>query len=137
MMERVRQKIGRIKEYLSLVRSMKDHCFERFNSDPIYRGAIIHYLYLMADSCIALAELTIKHKNLRPPQSYREAFDILGENNILDRDFADSFGNIAGFRNFLAHDYEQLDAQVICKEIMDKLNEVEIFITQIENLVSA
>jgi uncharacterized protein YutE (UPF0331/DUF86 family) len=37
----------------------------------------------MADSCIAPAELVIRLKGLRAPQSYHEAFDILGDHNIL------------------------------------------------------
>lgn len=68
-MERINQKIGRIREYLSLIESIKDDCLSRFISDTIYRGALLHYLYLLADSCISLAELVIKHKDLRIPQS--------------------------------------------------------------------
>lgn len=132
-MERIYQKIGRIKEYLSLIESIKEDCLARFAIDSIYRGAILHYLYLLADSCIVLAELVIKHKNLRIPQSYSEAFDILGENKILDPSFAYGFAKIASFRNFLAHDYEKIEAEFICKEIMAKLDEVNYFIKQIEN----
>ncbi len=87
-MERINQKIGRIREYLSLIKSIKYDCLSRFISDPVYRGALLHYLYLLADSCISLAELVIKHKDLRIPQSYHEAIDILGENKILDTSFA-------------------------------------------------
>ncbi|MCF6149102.1 MAG: DUF86 domain-containing protein [Candidatus Kuenenia sp.] len=132
-MERIRQKIGRIKEYLSLIRSIKDDCLLRFTTDPLYRGAILHYLYLLADSCIMLAELVIKYKNLRTPQSYSEAFDILGENKILEPSFAYKFARIAGFRNFLAHDYERIVAEIICKEATSKLEDVDSFIEQIEN----
>ena len=131
-MERINQKIGRIREYLSLVRSIKDECLSRFPVDPIYRGAILHYLYLLSDSCIALAELVIKYKNLRAPQSYSEAFDVLGENKILDPSFAFSFAKIAGFRNFLAHDYEKIEAEFICKEIISKLGDIETFAEQIK-----
>ena len=132
-MERIHQKIGRIKEHLSTVRSIKGDCLDRFTTDPIYRGALLHYLYLLADSCIVLAELVIKYKNLRIPQSYSEAFDILGENNILDPSFAYKFAKIAGFRNLLAHDYEKIEAGLICENITIKLDEVDLFIRQIED----
>jgi uncharacterized protein YutE (UPF0331/DUF86 family) len=95
--ERIRQKIGRINEHLSIIRSIKDDCSARFATDPVYRGALLHYLYLLSDSCIMLAELVIKHKGLRIPQSYAESFDILGENHVLDADFAYRFTSIAGF----------------------------------------
>ena len=74
-----------------------------------------------------------KYKNLRIPQSYFEAFDILGENKILDTSFAYQFAKIAGFRNFLAHDYEKIEVEFICKDIIDKLEDVDSFIRQIEN----
>lgn len=130
-MERIRQKIGRINEHLSIIRSIKDDCKVRFVVDPVYRGALLHYLYLLSDSCIVLAELVIKYKGLRIPQSYAESFDILGENNVLDADFAYRFASVAGFRNFLAHDYEKIDQEVICGQIMDSLDDVDIFIQQI------
>jgi len=88
MRERFLQKIGRIREYLRLVRQLQPDCQERFATDPIFRGALLHYLYLMADSCIALAKIIIRQKNLRPPQSYHEAIDILGDVGILEPGFA-------------------------------------------------
>ena len=100
--------------------------------DPTYRGALLHYLYLMADTCIALAEQVIRYKKLRPPQSYHEAFDILGEAGVLDSEFAYSFATIAGFRNFLAHDYENIEAKVICHEVLGKIGDVENFLEQIK-----
>ncbi len=113
-MERIIHKIGKIREYLRLIDSIRDDCQKRFSIDPIYRGALLHYLYLLSDSCITLAELVIKTKNLRLPQTYYETIDILGENKILTPQFAYTFAKIAGFRNFLAHDYEKMDQSVIC-----------------------
>lgn len=131
-MERIFQKIGRIREYASFINSMRDDCLKRFATDPLYRGALLYYLYLLADSCITLSELIIKYKKLRLPQTYQEAFDILGENKILEPDFAFSFAKIAGFRNFLAHDYEKIAEISICKGALSKLEEVEEFLRQIE-----
>ena len=130
--QRIQQTAARIREHLTLVASLKADCEKKFNIDPIYRGALLHYLYLMADTCITLAEQAIRLKKLRPPQSYHESFDILGQAGVLDREFAYSFAAIAGCRNFLAHDYEKIEARVICEEILDKLNEVEMFLDQIE-----
>ncbi len=132
-MERIRHKIGRIKEHLELIRSIKDECEDRFVADAIYRGALLHYLYLLSDSCIVLAELVIKHRGLRVAQSYAEAFDILGESKILDKQFSYDFARIAGFRNFLAHDYEKVDGAFICRQILARLDDVDSYINQIRN----
>lgn len=85
------------------------------------------------DSCIVLAELVIKHEGLRIPQSYAEAFDILGDNRVLTADFAYRFASIAGFRNFLAHDYEKIDQEVICGQVMSRLDDADIFLQQIRD----
>ncbi|RJR32481.1 MAG: DUF86 domain-containing protein [Desulfobacteraceae bacterium] len=131
-MERIIQKVGRIKEYLQLIRSIQDECMRRFVSDPIYRGALLHYLYLLADTCISLAELVVKQRGLRIPQTYAEAFEILGENEILKPDFAFEFSRVAGFRNFLAHDYERIDPEFVCDQILSKLTDVDVFLDSIE-----
>ncbi len=130
-MERIRQKIGRINEHLAIIRTIKDDCRVRFTADPVYRGAVLHYLYLLSDSCIVLAELVIKHKGLRIPQSYAESFDILGDSHILDAEFAYRFAKIASFRNFLAHDYEKIDPEVICGQIVNSLDDVVQYLRQI------
>ncbi len=130
-MEKIYQKIGRITEYLSLIEGIRDDCMARFEIDPVYRGALLYYLYLLADSCISLAEMVIKKKNLRFPQSYQDAFDILGENMVLEPEFSYSFAKIAGFRNFLAHDYEKIESKFICEDTLSKLEDVRIYLGQI------
>lgn len=130
-MERILSKSGRIREHLALVRSIQDECLERFTRDPIYRGALLHYLYLIADGCVVLAGLVIRHRKLRIPQSYAESFDILGESGILDPAFAYKFSKIAGFRNFLAHDYERIDPVFICQDVLARLEEIEQFLDSI------
>lgn len=134
-MERILRKIGRIREYVKLIESIKDDCAARFSDDLLYRGALLHYLYLLTDSCITLAELVIKHKKLRLPQTYYEAIDILGENKVLEPGFAFSFAKIAGFRNFPAHDYEKIAESSICKDALSKLEEVEEFLRRIEGFL--
>ena len=129
MRERIIQKTGRIREYLQIIDDLKPDCEKRFSTDFVYRGALLHYLYLIADTCIALAETIIRHKKLRPPQSYyHEAFNILGEAKILDPEFAFSFAKISGFRNFRAHDYEKIEAKIVCQEVLNKLQDVEEYL---------
>ena len=92
-MERIRQKIGNIKLYLSYIEHLNKDCDKKINHDVVYRGALLYYLYLMADTCISLAEMVIKYRDLRPPQSYSDAFDVLGEHEILEKEFAYSLIN--------------------------------------------
>ncbi|MEA3353648.1 MAG: DUF86 domain-containing protein, partial [Campylobacterota bacterium] len=109
MQHKIDNKISKLRYYLKLLNQYKPECKERFLKDPMYEGALLHYLYLVSDGCITLAEMIIKQRSLTMPQSYYEAIDILGENNIIPKEFAYNFAKIASFRNFLAHDYEKID----------------------------
>lgn len=135
MRERILYKIARIKEYLGIIDNIKDECIEKFDKGPIYRGSLLHYLYLVSDSCVLLAEMVAKLKGHRHPQSYHEAIDVLGENNVIDSEFAYEFAGIAGFRNFLAHDYEKVQKDFICNAILPKMEDVRRFLKEIEDFL--
>jgi len=132
MRHRIEHKIGRIRYYLSLLEEYKPECAERFKKDPMFEGALLHYLYLVSDGCIALAEMMLKYRGYGASQSYYEAIDLLGEYGIIPREFAYEFSPIASFRNFLAHDYEKIDAFKICNEALEKLDDVKTYLDYLE-----
>ena len=78
-----------------------------------------------------MMERILQKMGLRTPQSYSEAFDILGEGGVLEPEFAYAFAKIAGFRNFLAHDYDKIEAAIICGKVINSISEVKQFIRQI------
>lgn len=135
MQRRILKKIEKLSYYLNLLDSYKDDCKKRFLNDAMYEGALLHYLYLVSDGSISLAEMVIKYKNFESPQSYYEAIDILGENGILPREFAYDFAKIASFRNFLAHDYEKIDYLVICEDVLEKLDDIRVYLSYIQKVV--
>jgi uncharacterized protein YutE (UPF0331/DUF86 family) len=62
-------KIKSIEEILDILYQLKDDCFSKFLVDKIYQGALLHYLYLVSDTSIALAEMVIKYKKLKKANS--------------------------------------------------------------------
>lgn len=134
--EAIEKKIARIKEYVTILSGLSQDCINRMQRDKVYRGSVLYYLYMMADSCVTLAEMVIRQKQLRTPQSYAEAIDILGENDIIPGDFSHDFARIAGFRNFLAHDYERIDDQEICRVMLHRLPDVQRYLSFIEAKLS-
>ncbi|NUO80020.1 DUF86 domain-containing protein [candidate division KSB1 bacterium] len=124
----LQKKIAAIQDCVSTLEGLRENCVERIKQDKLYRGAVFYYLYTMADSCVTLAQMLVKHKNLRKPQSYSEAIDILGEAGILPDAFAYEFARIAGFRNFLAHDYTKMNYDELCQIMFKKLDEVKAYL---------
>ncbi|CAA6817955.1 MAG: Unknown protein [uncultured Sulfurovum sp.] len=133
MQHKIEHKMRKVAYYVTLLEEYKDDCKSRFEKDPMFEGALLHYLYLASDGCIAIAEMMLKHKGLGSADSYYEAIDTLGEYDILPREFAYGFAKIASFRNFLAHDYEKIDYIVICEEALEKLEDIKIYLGYIQN----
>jgi len=132
MLHRIEDKIDSISETLKILYDLKEDCDKKFLSDKIYQGALLHYLYLVSDSSIALAEMVIKHKDLKKSNSYYESIDLLGEYNIIPPKFAYEFAKIASFRNFLAHHYERIDYKEICHNTLAKLDDISSYLDHIK-----
>jgi uncharacterized protein YutE (UPF0331/DUF86 family) len=130
----IEKKIAKIRRYIKLLKEYKADCKERFLTDPMFEGALLHYLYLTSDGCIVLAQMVLKQKNINYAQSYFESIDLLGEEEIIPKEFAYNFAKIASFRNFLAHDYEDVDHIVICEEILERLDDIELYLSYIEKI---
>ncbi len=132
MLHNIEKKIKKIESTHSLLKEIGEDCKERFLTDKIYQGALLHYLYLISDSCIALAEMVIKYKNLPSADSYYESIDTLGEYDVIPADFAYDFAKIASFRNFLAHHYEKVDYIIVCEKSLNKLDDIKLYLNYIK-----
>jgi uncharacterized protein YutE (UPF0331/DUF86 family) len=76
--------------------------------------------------------MMLKYKAFGRAQSYYEAIDTLGEYGILPREFAYNYAKIASFRNVLAHVYETVDKAIICKEALQKLDDIRTYLEYIK-----
>lgn len=71
--------------------------------------AVILHLWQATQIVIDLAVSACVAQGLGTPQSYADAFRRLGQANVIDSDLADRLVRAAGFRNVVAHAYENLD----------------------------
>ena len=135
MLHKIEMKIEKIERYLEILEDFKTDCRKRFEEDVKFEGALLHYLYLVSDSSISLAEMIIKYKSFRTTQSYFDSITILGEKKVLPREFAHEFAKVASFRNFLAHDYEDVDYIYICEEVLEKLEDIKKYLDYIRKAI--
>ncbi len=131
----IENKISYIIKHLALAEGYKNYDLEKLRNDTTLQSALERELYIIAQAVVDLAEATVSFKNLRKPSTMRDAFYILGETDILPKDFIEKFINIVGFRNALAHDYEDLKIEVIYDVLQNKLPQVQEFIDYIKKSV--
>lgn len=127
--EAIENKISYIEERLKAIADRyKGATLEKLRQDPVLREAVERSLYVIAQAAIDLAEAMVAYRNLRKPTTMREAFDILVEDKILPEDFGSSFAKIVGFRNVLAHGYEEVDVAILHDVLQNKTDEIKEFI---------
>lgn len=130
----IESKISYLQKHLANTKSYQKHSLRDIQDDEVLQSAIERELYVIAQAVIDLAEAVVAFKEFRKPTTMREAIDILGEQGILPSDFVAQFINIVGFRNALAHDYEDLKLEVVYDVLVNKLSQVEAFVEYIKKM---
>lgn len=107
--DKIYARLEKLKEYIGILEGLGHITRSELEIDPVKKGALERYLQLAIEACIDIAELIISDQRLPTPQTAREALELLGKHDILEKEFATSFADAAGFRNILIHDYLELD----------------------------
>lgn len=128
----IENKITAVEKYLKTVEGYKKYSQEEIEKSPDLKGAVERYLYLVVQACIDLSEAVVSFKNFRKPTTYRESFEILGEEGILTPDLVNEMTKMTGFRNIIAHDYEKVDYSKVQDILQNRLPDVEEFLSQIK-----
>ncbi len=130
----IENKISSVRKYLGILERYKKYSREEIESSIDLRGALERYLYLAIQATIDLAEAVISYKNIRKPSTLSESFVILEEAGIIPSRLMESMVRMTGFRNVVAHDYEELDYDVVLDILHSNLPEIEEFSKKVGNL---
>lgn len=95
--------------------------------DIITQDVFVFNLQRAVQSCIDIASIIISTKGFKLPSKYKQSFDILSENKIIDSSLADKMKKMIGFRNIAVHDYKQLDINILKSILSNNLIDFEEF----------
>jgi len=95
--------------------------------DIITQDVFVLNLQRSVQACIDLASIIISTKGFKLPSKYKQSFDILRENHIIDSSLADKMKKMIGFRNIAVHDYKQLDINILKSILSNNLIDFEEF----------
>jgi uncharacterized protein YutE (UPF0331/DUF86 family) len=129
-------KISSVKKYLSMLESYRNYSVEEIKGDPTLRGAIERYLYLACQAVIDLAEVIISVSQFRKPTTMSESFVILEEENIIDAELKAKMAKLVGFRNVLAHEYEELNYEILYDVLRNRLQDITEFVETSEKFLN-
>lgn len=65
----------------------------------------------------------------------RESFRVLQEAEIIPQDLAQKLSQMVGFRNVMAHDYEDVNYDTVYDILQQGLEDIESFVDTIEEAI--
>ncbi|MGI6469734.1 MAG: DUF86 domain-containing protein [Syntrophomonadaceae bacterium] len=128
-------RLDKLKGYVDFLESVKTHDQDRFVKDPYIHGAGERFLHLAIESVIDISNHIISDLRYRKPESNRDIFAVLYENEVIPFDLKDSLSNMASFRNILVHDYIKLDRALVYGFIKNHLDDFRVFARIISDLL--
>lgn len=131
----IENKISAVRKYLKILIRYRKYTKAHIEKDVDIRGAVERYLYLVVQATIDLAESFIAYKNFRKPTTMSEAFHILKEEGILASQLSEKLVDMTGFRNVVAHDYEQINYDIVLEILQSGLKDIEEFLGVIKKLL--
>ena len=85
---------------------------------------IVLNLQRACKAVLDLAVYIVSTRKLGLPQTKREAFILLEENNIIDSKMSKNMQGMVGFRNIAVHDYKEIDEEILKDVIENHLNDL-------------
>lgn len=95
---------------------------------------IVLNLQRACEASIDMAMYIVSNRKLGVPQTKKEAFIKLEENNLIPKDVSSNMQKMIGCRNIAIHDYKQIDEEVLADVIENHLNDLTDFAKIILNL---
>lgn len=100
------------------------------------RMKIVKYSFVVAiEITVDVAHHLTSTMRLRAPESYADAFAVLGESKILPPDLVDELAPMAGFRNLLVHGYARVDDAQVVTILLTRVDDLDRFIDAIASSV--
>jgi uncharacterized protein YutE (UPF0331/DUF86 family) len=121
--------------------SIIERCLKRINEEydntPLNlenftkQDSIILNIQRACEAAIDLGMHVVAEKKLGIPQTSRETFDLLQQNNIITIDLCKGLKAMVGFRNIAVHDYQEVNLEIVQKIIESHLIDFKIYTEQI------
>lgn len=121
-----------------------EKCIKRINEEyedtpsnlEDYRrnDAIVLNLQRACQAVMDIATYIVSTKALGMPHTNSEAFEILYQNNLINKEVLKNMKGMIGFRNIAVHAYREVDNEILQDVIENHLNDLIEFARQMLNI---
>lgn len=121
----IKRKIKLIEEDLLRLKQLEKFTFDEIAGDFFKHCTAERLLEVIIMRAVDINSHIISRlgSGIERARSYADTFLILEEMNVLPAKFAKQISNSAGFRNVLAHEYDEVDMNEVYKSIGEGLRD--------------
>jgi uncharacterized protein YutE (UPF0331/DUF86 family) len=87
-------------------------------------------------ACIDIAHIIIAQNNYSLPATYKQSFEILVREKVIDNEMCVIMVKMVGFRNVAAHTYQEINTDILHSIVTHHLSDFEGFTSQIAEFVN-
>lgn len=91
------------------------------------QDSIILNIQRACEAAIDIAMHVVAEKDLGLPQNSRDAFELLYQHKIIDRELNTRLKAMVGFRNIAVHDYQTINLEIVQNIIEKHLQDFRTF----------
>jgi len=120
-MTRIKDKKEEIHNYLDELEKIVPEDFEEYKNNHLVKAACERYFEKIMNAVTDLGFIIIKENKLRVPEEEKELFDILEQENIVNKELARKLKEARGMRNIIAHQYGKINDEIVFEAITSEL----------------
>lgn len=121
------RRLAKLEEFLADLRSLSRLDLQTFLADHTSRTLAERWLHLAVECTLDLAHHLIAARGWSSPRTYRETFQILAGQGVLEAEHATQMEDWAGMRNILVHVYLEIDHEILYRSLTEELDQLERF----------
>jgi len=126
---RVLRLLRAVADDLAVLRSAAATSHEQ-RIEPLWLRGVKYTFVTAIEACIDIAQHICAAEGWGPPRDNADAFALLGDHKVVDRELAARMRRAAGFRNVLVHEYIQVDDRIVLV-MLDDPSDLDEFSRQI------
>lgn len=124
-------KIERIKDSLTKIRNKLLFSDDEIIKSDDHLSVLERNFQLIVDYAIDINHHFIKEGGYGIPDDLQSTFTILGDHDILPKEFASRIGKSVGLRNRIVHQYEDVKPKVFVESLRKNIGDFDEYIKHI------
>ncbi|MBI2629686.1 DUF86 domain-containing protein [Candidatus Pacearchaeota archaeon] len=121
--KRIDEKIKEIEKYLEELYQHFPSSYEEYTNDSFTKAACERYFEKIIVAIIDLAFLFSRYKELESPKEEEQIFLVLENKKIINSELSKRLKEAKGMRNFIVHEYGEIDDELVFNSIAEELEE--------------